>query len=231
MKKYILPALFFAAAATLSACVTATGSSTTSSSPSGDDIITKLASKLTSSSSSSSSSSSTSSLVSGLLSSLLGSSSTLSQDDLIGTWNYQKPSCSFESENLLSQAGGVVAANKIETEMSSALSKVGIKEGSCAFTFNKDNTYTATIGSKKISGNYTLNASENTITLTYLKGVASMTPKITKSGSTISLLFESDKLLNLVSTVSALSSSSSAKTLSSLVSNYDGMYIGLEMQK
>lgn len=227
MKKYILPALFFAAAATLSACVTANGSSTTSSSPSGDDIITKLASKLTSSSSSSS----TSSLVSGLLSSLLGSSSTLSQDDLIGTWNYQKPSCSFESENLLSQAGGVVAANKIETEMSSALSKVGIKEGSCAFTFNKDNTYTATIGSKKISGNYTLNASENTITLTYLKGVASMTPKITKSGSTISLLFESDKLLNLVSTVSALSSSSSAKTLSSLVSNYDGMYIGLEMQK
>lgn len=115
--------------------------------------------------------------------------------------------------------------------MESALSKVGIKSGSCSFTFNKDNTYSAVVGGKKISGSYTLNASEKTIKMTYLNGLGSMTPKVTKSGSTLSLLFESDKLLTLVNTVSSLSSSSSAKTLSTLLSNYDGMYVGMELQK
>ena len=149
----------------------------------------------------------------------------------MGTWNYKSPSCAFESESLLAKAGGEVAAAKIETEMESALSKVGIKSGSCSFTFNKDNTYSAVVGGKKISGSYTLNASEKTIKMTYLNGLGSMTPKVTKSGSTLSLLFESDKLLTLVNTVSSLSSSSSAKTLSTLLSNYDGMYVGMELQK
>ena len=50
-----------------------------------------------------------------LLSQLLNNSSTLTQDDLVGTWKYQSPDCVFESENLLAKAGGEVAAQKIES--------------------------------------------------------------------------------------------------------------------
>ncbi len=129
------------------------------------------------------------------------------------------------------KAGGEVAAAKIESEMSGALAKVGIKSGSCKFTFNADGTYSAVIGSRTVSGKYTLDADKKTITMTYLAGLATMEPKISKSGNTISLLFESDKLLTLLKGVSALSSNTSVKTLSSLLGSYDGLYVGIKMQK
>lgn len=172
-----------------------------------------------------------SSLLSNLLSGVLGSSSSLSQDDIVGTWNYTSADCVFESENLLAKAGGAVAATKIESEINSQLSKVGIKKGSCSFTFNSDNTYSAKIGGKTISGNYTLDSKNKKIKMTYLAGLGSMSPRISKSGNQISLLIESDKLLTVLQGVSAISGSSTISTVSSLLSNYDGLYIGMQLSK
>lgn len=171
------------------------------------------------------------SLLSNLLSGVLGSSSSLSQDDIVGTWNYTSADCVFESENLLAKAGGAVAATKIENEINTQLSKVGIKKGSCSFTFNSDNTYSAKIGGKTISGNYTLDSKNKKIKMTYLAGLGSMTPRISKSGNKISLLIESDKLLTVLQGVSAISGSSTISTVSSLLSNYDGLYIGMQLSK
>ena len=98
-----------------------------------------------------------------LLSSLLGSSTTVSQSDLLGTWNYTGTDGVFESENLLAKAGGAVAASKIEEQLNTHLAKVGISKGACSYTFNKDNTYTATIGKRTISGTYTLDSSKKTV--------------------------------------------------------------------
>ena len=92
-------------------------------------------------------------------------------------------------------------------------------------------TYTATIGGRTISGNYTLNTADKKITMTYLAGIGKMTPHIAKSGSKLSLLIESDKLLTLVKGASALSNSSTMKTVSSLLSSYDGMLVGLQLKK
>ena len=58
-----------------------------------------------------------------------------------------------------------------------------------------------------------------------------MTPRIARNGSNISLLMDSDKLLTLVKTLSAFSSNSTLKTASELLSNYDGLYVGLQMSK
>lgn len=171
------------------------------------------------------------SLLGNLLSGLLGESSTLSASDLVGTWNYTGSDCVFESESLLAKAGGAVAAAKVESEINTQLAKVGIKEGACSFTFNKDNTYSAQIGGRTISGNYTLDTANKTIKMTYLAGLASMTPHITKKNGKISLLIESDKLLTLVRGISALSNSASMKTVSTLLSNYDGLYIGMQLSK
>lgn len=231
MKKLTLSLALLAGAFTFTSC--GSGSSSSLLSSVGQGLLSNALGGTTTSSSSSSTSttSSTTSVISSLLSSLISGSSTISTSDLTGTWNYTGTDCVFESENLLAQAGGAVAATKLESQLNTQLSKVGIKEGSCSFTFNSDNTYTATIGGRTISGNYTLDSSNNKIKLTYLAGLGSTTPRITKSGSKISLLFESDKLLTLLKGASALSNNSTLSTVSSLLGNYDGLYLGLEMSK
>lgn len=184
-----------------------------------------------SSSSSSSTSSASTSVLGSLLSGLLSGSSTLSQSDLVGTWSYSGSNCAFESENLLAKAGGAIAANKIESELNTQLAKVGIKQGACSFTFNKDNTYTATIGGRTLQGTYTLDAKNKKIKMTYLAGLASMTPRITKQGNSVNLLIESSKLLTLMKGASVLAKGTSLSGISSILNNYEGMYIGLQLKK
>lgn len=229
MKKIFFSLAMIAGTLTLTSCGSSNGSSILSNI--GSTLLQNTVSESTSGTTSTTTISNTASTLGNLLSDLLGSSSSISQSDIVGTWNYTGSDCVFESDNLLAKAGGSVAASKIEKSVDSQLSKVGIKSGSCSFIFNKDNTYTATIGSRTISGNYTLDPSNKKIKLTYLAGVGSMTPRIAKSGSTISLLFESDKLLTLLKGASALTGSSSLSSLSSLLDNYDGLYIGLKLKK
>lgn len=171
------------------------------------------------------------SLLGNVLGAVLGSSNKLTEADLVGTWNYQGSDCVFETENLLMQAGGEVAANKIETKLNETMGKIGIKAGTCSFTFNKDNTYSASIMGYNISGQYALDTENKKLTMTYLAGIATMTPNVVKSGSKISLLYDADKLLAMLQTMASMSGNATMKTLASLASSYDGMMIGIEMQK
>lgn len=171
------------------------------------------------------------SVLENLLGSVLGSSSALTEKDLTGTWNYTGADCVFESENLLAKAGGAVAASKIESELNTQLAKVGIKQGTCSFTFNQDKTYSAKIGGRTIQGQYTLDTKNKTLTMTYLGGLAKMTPHIAKTNGKLSMMIESKKLLTLVKGISAVSNSSSLKAASSLLDNYDGMYVGMQLSK
>ena len=218
MKKFILPIMLISGMATFNACGTTSGSTNASNGSLLGDVTQN-------------GKNATGENLGNLLSQLLNNSSTLTQDDLVGTWKYLSPDCVFESENLLAKAGGEVAAQKIESQLTTHLAKVGIKQGYCSFTFNKDNTYSAVIGGRTINGNYTFDAKNKTIKMTYLAGLGSMTPKVVKHGKSISLLYESDKLMKLVSTVSKLSGSATIKTLDALLGNYDGLYVGMKLQK
>ena len=166
-----------------------------------------------------------------VLTSLLGGSSAVTASDLQGTWTYRKADCVFETQNLLLKAGGEMAATKIESQLESQLGKVGITPGACSFTFNSDGTYVATIGQYNLTGNYTLNTKSNTLTMTYLAGIGRISPKVVKTGASISLLFEGDKLLSMVQKVGKLSSNSTVSSLSSLINSYDGMLVGMQLSK
>ena len=166
-----------------------------------------------------------------VLTSLLGGSSAVTASDLQGTWTYRKADCVFETQNLLLKAGGEMAAAKIESQLESQLGKVGINPGACSFTFNSDGTYVATIGQYNLTGNYTLNTKSNTLTMTYLAGIGRISPKVVKTGASISLLFEGDKLLSMVQKVGKLSSNSTVNSLSSLINAYDGMLVGMQLSK
>ena len=166
-----------------------------------------------------------------VLTNLLGGSSAVTASDLQGTWTYRKADCVFETQNLLLKAGGEMAAAKIESQLESQLGKVGITPGACTFTFNSDGTYVATIGQYNLTGNYTLNTKSNTLTMTYLAGIGRISPKVVKTGASISLLFEGDKLLSMVQKVGKLSSNSTVNSLSTLINSYDGMLVGMQLSK
>ena len=166
-----------------------------------------------------------------VLTNLLGGSSAVTASDLQGTWTYRKADCVFETQNLLLKAGGEMAAAKIESQLESQLGKVGITPGACSFTFNSDGTYVATIGQYNLTGNYTLNTKSNTLTMTYLAGIGRISPKVVKTGASISLLFEGDKLLSMVQKVGKLTSNSTVNSLSTLINSYDGMLVGMQLSK
>lgn len=170
-------------------------------------------------------------ILSSVLGLLLGQSSTITRQDLIGTWTYQGPDCRFESENLLKKAGGELAAQKVEARLAETFAKVGIKEGVSQYTFAEDGTYKMAIGSRTLSGTYTFDASSRTLMLKGTFGLTSMTSTVCRSGSTISLLFDADKLLTLTSSLGSLTSNSTLQGLSSLIGSYDGMKVGFTLKK
>lgn len=167
-----------------------------------------------------------------LLSSFLGKA-PLNEETLHGSWTYQGVDVAFESESLLSKAGGIVAAGTIEEKLDEQLTKYGIKPGSVKFTFNADHTFSATLGGKPVNGTYTYDPATRKLNLVAAFGLFNQTCTVGTTAKGISLLFPADKLLSLVSTAGTLlgNSNSTLSTVSSLINNYKGMQIGLEMSK
>ena len=129
------------------------------------------------------------------------------------------------------KAGGEVAAAKVEEKINATLTKLGLTGEQITFTFNADNTYTASIKGRVIQGTYALDVANKKLTLTYLNGLGTITPQIAKTGNKMSLLYDADKLLKFLTTISAVSNNSTLKSLNTLLESYDGMLIGWELQK
>lgn len=157
----------------------------------------------------------------------------LSKGDIKGTWNYTGSAVKLESEDLMKSAAAGIAATQVEKKIDDYLAKAGLKGGAFSFTFNEDNTFTTTVKGKKFNGTYTFSEEENSINLKYGKNLGStgITATAQLNGNTLELLFKADRLLDLIGKLTAASSNSTLKTISTLAGQYDGMKIGLEMQK
>lgn len=179
--------------------------------------------------SSNSSSSAGSSIINGILNNVIGSGTFSKQDLCAHTWKYSKPGCAFTSEILLAQAGGEIAANKVEEKLGEYYSKFGFSGSNTYFTFNTDGTFAAKIDGKSWQGNYTFDEKTHAIQMKGL--ILSMSGYATKTANGISLLFDQKKLLNLIKTIGSLKGSSTLSALGTIANNYDGMRVGFEMTK
>lgn len=178
---------------------------------------------------SNSSSSAGSSIINGILNNVIGSGIFSKQDLCAHTWKYSKPGCAFTSENLLTKAGGEIAANKVEEKLGEYYSKFGFSGSNTYFTFKTDGTFAAKIDGKSWQGNYTFDEKTHAI---QMKGLLlSMSGYATKTTNGISLLFDQTKLLNLIKTMGALKGSSTLSAIGTIANNYDGMRVGFEMTK
>lgn len=157
----------------------------------------------------------------------------ISKGDIKGTWNYTGSAVKLESEDLVKSAAAGVAATQIEKKMDEYLAKAGLKGGAFSFTFNEDNTFTTTVKGKTFNGTYTFSEEDAVINLKYGKSLKStgVTATAQLNGSTLELLFKADKLLDLIGKLTSATSNSTLKTIGTLAGQYDGMKIGLELQK
>ena len=178
---------------------------------------------------SNSSSSAGSSIINGILNNVIGSGTFSKQDLCAHTWKYSKPGCAFTSENLLAQAGGEIAANKVEEKLGEYYSKFGFSGSNTYFTFKTDGTFAAKIDGKSWQGNYTFDEKTHAIQMKGL--ILSMSGYATKTTNGISLLFDQKKLLNLIKTIGSLKGNSTLSALGTIANNYDGLRVGFEMTK
>lgn len=170
------------------------------------------------------------SILSGIAQKVVGDKATTATS-ILGTWKYVKPDCQFQSDNLLANAGGEVAAAKVEEKLESVMNKVGINN--IQFTFDEDGTFSYTIKSRKASGTYVFDAEAKTVTMKLGKLGISVTAHIVTLGGNMSFVFNADKLMSVLKTITGAASkvNSTASTINSLASNFDGLMLGFEMTK
>lgn len=159
-----------------------------------------------------------------VLSSLLGTKTTV--NSLVGTWTYSQPKVVFESESVLAKIGSSVASSKIESSLNSQLKKIGFNAGKSTITFDANGNYTMALGNKTYTGTYTYNTSTSTMTMKGALGVTSLSSTVTVNINEMYMLFSADKILSIASSVSSVNN-----TLSSLLSNYNGLKLGWAMVK
>lgn len=164
------------------------------------------------------------------LTSIFSSEKQASQNNIVGTWVYSEPAILFSSDNMLTSVGAKVAAGKIEDKLAGVLSKYGIKEGAMSITFNEDSTFTETIGSKKITGRWTIEDSK--LYLSFGK-ISSKRIPVTTQLEKKQLMFVTDatKLLDLVKNVGSKSSNTNIKTITNLMKGISGMEVGFTLNK
>lgn len=169
------------------------------------------------------------SILGGVAKNVIGDKLTTSQS-LIGTWNYVRPDCHFKSDQLLAKAGGEAVAGKVEEELDKVFKKLGMDV--CSYTFNADSTYSFTLKKKTTHGTYSFNPETKTLTMTSRLGVT-QTAQVAVTGTSMSLLFNADKLMGVLTALTRVVSkvSSAGATIDGLVSKYDGLLLGFSLEK
>lgn len=171
-----------------------------------------------------------SSAIGGEAGSIISSKNNVSKENIVGTWTYKQPSISFESNDLLKQAGGQLTSAAIEKKLAEQFTKVGITAGKFLITFGSDNTFsTIKNGAVTTSGTYVLNGSK--ITFSYLEGSAKVTGYAQMKNGLLSISFDSSKVIDVMSKMSKYSANTTLSTISSLAGSFNGMKTGVALSK
>lgn len=172
-------------------------------------------------------------ILGGIASTVAGKAS-LTTESVVGTWKYVQPAVKLESDNLLAELGGKVAASKVEEQLKTQVDKYGLSKIGCSFTFNEDKTFSYSIGKLTRQGTYTVDTSKKKIVMKPRIG-KSQTASYELSGDKLSVYMQADGMMKLLQSASSIASkatsSSALSLLSSLSKQYDGMELGVELKK
>ena len=153
-----------------------------------------------------------------------------------GTWTYNGSAVVLKSStNTLSNVASAAAQTTIQQKVDEYLGKVGITSGFFKLTFSSDNTFVLTLKKKNFSGTWAQEG--NNVKLMFGKTFKSLQLDgvVKKTTAGCEMLFTADKFLAFMKTAmkyaGTVKSSSTLSTISDLLENYDGMYIGFQLVK
>lgn len=167
--------------------------------------------------------------VASALSTIFDKNKVATADELVGTWKYTEPAVVFESNNALKNIGGKVASAAIEKKLQSEFSKFGIKKGQMKMTFDKDGNFTQTLGRQTLTGTYTTSGKQ--VVLTYSTGLKQLVGTTQLDGNDLLIVMDVSKLLKYAGSLGQLTGNSTISSLGSLLGSYDGMEVGLKLEK
>ncbi len=150
--------------------------------------------------------------------------------DLKGTWSYTGTAIQLKSDNTMQQIGGALATSTLEKKINEKLETLGIKPNELSFTFHTDSTFTSNLRGRKLEGTYQYNTKDQTIDFQYA-GMLNLTAKVNQSTEYVSFLYDADKLLTLLTTLSEMTNNQTLKSIGSLAASYDGVMMGLKLKK
>ncbi len=155
-----------------------------------------------------------------------------SVDDLVGTWNYTSPAVSFKSDNALKNIGGAGAAAAVESKLEPYYKKLGFTK--TTLTVAEDHSFTMKLGALSLSGTIEKDDSGNlTFNFSAFKKVSlgKVAAHATKAGNTLNLTFDATRMIELLTKVSSVLNVSSLNAVTSLLSSYDGIYMGFKLKR
>lgn len=204
------------------------------------DLLGKLAGKTgqAADSTSNAGSSSSGSGLGGTLTNILEgvfSSSNLSVSDLQGNWTSSGPAVCFQGDGFLQKAGGVAAAATIESKLDPYFKQYGLTGST--LSIDSEGNFTLTIKKVKLSGTITPDADGEKGVFNFnfkalgKVSLGSMKTYVTKTSSSMDVMFDATKLMKLITAVGNLTKIQTVQTLSTLLNSYDGLCVGFKLSK
>ena len=169
-------------------------------------------------------------ILTGVVTEVVGDKATTATS-IVGTWDYVGPDCQLKGDDLLKNIGGQAAGEELEKKLEAIYEKAGLN--TIQYTFNEDKTCSYTVKGKKIEGTYEFDAEAKTVTIKGGKLKVKTTAHIVTLGSNMSFVFEADKILSVVKTITGVASkfNTSAAAINELAGQFDGMMLGFELKK
>jgi hypothetical protein len=151
-------------------------------------------------------------------------------------WNYSGVAVEFTGTDLVAMLGSSVAAPTIKQNLETYFAQAGIVRGSFSVEFSAKNTYIAKTAHNSLAGLYEFDHQAQTMTVTYdhpaLGGKNSIVAKLTFTGSKLSLTFPAEKIVAMIREATKdVQLDQNINDLLTLVSEYQGLYLGVELEK
>ena len=163
------------------------------------------------------------------LSTIFNSALGATKDRIVGTWTYTEPAVVFSSNNVLQNIGGKVASSAIESQLEQQFEKAGIKKGAMKMTFDKNGNFTQSMNGKTLSGTYTVKDSK--IVLSYAGGIKQLIGTTQLDGNDLLIVMDASKLLKYANVIGSLTGNTALKSLGNLLGSYNGMEVGMKLNK
>ncbi|MBQ5696921.1 MAG: DUF4923 family protein [Muribaculaceae bacterium] len=160
------------------------------------------------------------------------STSNLEVKDLAGVWTSTGSAVAFQSEDLLSQAGGVAMASTLESKINPYFTKYGIV--GYVITIQTDGSFSMKLKKTTLKGKI-VKGENNKFILSFeafgKNNLGNVNLYIQKTSTSMDLMFDASKLKTILSSIASLSKKGLGNSLNTFLNSYNGICIGFKMSK